>query len=73
MKLNRWKKSKVCHLREGDYLPPAFVLRKLKLHESKHGVEAKLDQGEVPTKRLESFNGKDQLLDGGTNKESQSR
>lgn len=38
-----------------DYLPPAFVLCELKFHKSKHGVEAELDQGEVPTERLEPF------------------
>lgn len=46
----------------GDCSPPAFVLRELELHESKRGIEPKLDQGEVPSERLESFHRKYQFL-----------
>lgn len=46
----------------GDRSPPAFVLRELELHESKRGIEPKLDQGEVPSERLESFHRKYQFL-----------
>lgn len=58
----------IFHLGACNYSPSAFILRELKLHQSKHGVEAKLDQSQVPTEWLESFNGKYQLLDGGPNK-----
>lgn len=49
----------------GLAVPSAFVLCQLKFHQSKHGVEAKLDQSEVPTKGLESLYRKYQLLSGG--------
>lgn len=42
--------------------PSAFVLSELKFHESKQRVETKLDQSEVPAKRLESIHRKYQLL-----------
>lgn len=44
------------------WYPSAFVLRQLKLDQPKGGVKPKLNEGEVPTERLESFHGKDQLL-----------
>lgn len=47
---------------ECDCSPPAFVLRELELHESKGGIESKLDQGEVPPERLESLHRKYQFL-----------
>lgn len=72
-KLDKQKRNTACHVTAGDYLPSALVLCELKLHESEHGVEAKLDQSEVPTERLESFYGKYQLLCGETYRESQSR
>lgn len=46
-------------------LPSTFVLCELKLYESKRGVEAELDQSEVPAKRFETFYRKDQLLSRG--------
>lgn len=44
------------------HVPSAFVLSELQFHESKQRVEAKLDQSEVPAKRLESIHRKYQLL-----------
>lgn len=43
-------------------VPSAFVLSELKFHKSKQRVETKLDQSEVPAKRLESIHRKYQLL-----------
>lgn len=49
-------------LSEMLHVPSAFVLSELKFHESKQRVETKLDQSEVPAKRLESIHRKYQLL-----------
>lgn len=44
------------------HLPSAFVLCELKFNKSKQRVEPKLDQSEVPAKRLKSIHRKYQLL-----------
>lgn len=56
-------KGNSCYLVPGKlHLPSAFVLCELKFNKSKQRVEPKLDQSEVPAKRLESIHRKYQLL-----------